>query len=89
MYCDECDRDDAVKTTWLPSRGMDPMVREYKCKKCGHVFYERTGRRYLLAARRKEEVPSLIPPPSKPKKKKAVKKTPPKPEEKTPVTSNT
>lgn len=29
----------AKKSTWRPPSGMDPRLREYKCR-CGNTFYE-------------------------------------------------
>jgi hypothetical protein len=32
-------------TPWVPPKGTDPYLREYKCLNLGHIFYAHTGRR--------------------------------------------
>ena len=44
MLCPKCGNR-AIMTHWLPQKGMDAFLRQYKCLTFGHIFYTPTGRR--------------------------------------------
>ena len=46
---------DLVKTNWLPSSGGEPVLREYKCSKCGGITYLRTGRLQKVKTKLKDK----------------------------------
>jgi len=48
MECPYCEAP-MFRTGWLPSRGLDPTLRKYKCINCGRLFYLNTGRKLKVA----------------------------------------
>jgi len=48
--CPHCGRE-AKRTKWLPTEGLDPNLREYCCKRCGHSFYHRYSDEEIRNAR--------------------------------------
>jgi len=42
IHCPKC-LGRAQLTAWLPPRGYDPAIRQYKCKNCRVILYKNTG----------------------------------------------
>ncbi len=42
MKCSKCEGE-ASRTNWIPPKGYDPYLHEYKCGRCGLVFYVAKG----------------------------------------------
>jgi len=49
LKCPDCLEPSNINIAWLPPRGIDPHLVQFKCPRCGLVFYMRPGDTLLAA----------------------------------------